>query len=205
MKIQVPFFKQTSILNCGPTALRMILSYLDKDPGLEKLEKLSGIKEGKGVYTLQLAIASASLGFPAEFYSKQIKFNEANLKLDFYKNYADNDRELYEKLIEKAKDLGIEMHEKSINLDKLLSRITPDSLAVILLDWHVIIDKIEKSYRGHFVPIVGYDQENVYVHNQDNNNPQQFIKIKKELFDKARKAKGTDEDIVLIRRKSKSP
>ena len=92
----------------------MILSYLDKDPGLEKLEKLSDIKEGKGVYTLQLAIASASLGFPTEFYSKQINFNEANLKLDFYKNYADNDRKLYEKLIEKAKDLGIEMHEKSI-------------------------------------------------------------------------------------------
>jgi len=115
MKIQVPFFKQTSILNCGPTALRMILSYLDKDPGLEKLEKLSDIKEGKGVYTLQLAIASASLGFPTEFYSKQIKFNEANLKLDFYKNYADNDRKLYEKLIEKAKDLGIEMHEKSLS------------------------------------------------------------------------------------------
>ena len=201
MKIQVPFFKQTSILNCGPTALRMILSYLDKDPGLEKLEKLSDIKEGKGVYTLQLAIASASLGFPTEFYSKQINFNEANLKLDFYKNYADNDRKLYEKLIEKAKDLGIEMHEKSINLDELLSMITPDSLALILLDWHVIVNKPEKAYQGHFVPIVGYDQDNVYVHNQDNNNPQQFIKIKKGLFDKARKAKGTDEDIVIIKRK----
>src|SRR3989344_133521 len=67
------------------------------------------------------------------------------------------------------------------NLDKLLSMITMDSLAIILLDWHVIIDKIEKSYQGHFVPIIGYDQDNVYVHNQDNNNPQEFVKIKKSL------------------------
>ncbi|MBU0466707.1 MAG: peptidase C39 family protein [Nanoarchaeota archaeon] len=33
MKLQVPFFKQTTPYNCGPMALRMALAYLGNDPG----------------------------------------------------------------------------------------------------------------------------------------------------------------------------
>ena len=56
------------------------------------------------------------------------------------------------------------------------------------------------------MPIVGYDNKNVYVHNQGEIDSGEidsgeFIPIKNKLFDEARKVKGTDEDIIYIHRK----
>ena len=46
MRLKVPFYKQTTLLNCGPTALRMALAYLDKDYGLEAtVEEVRGLKD----------------------------------------------------------------------------------------------------------------------------------------------------------------
>ena len=57
------------------------------------------------------------------------------------------------------------------------------------------------AVQGHFVPIVGYDEKNIYVHNQGLTNPTENLSIPRELFEQARKAKGTDEDIIFIYRK----
>ena len=91
MKLKIPFFRQTTKLNCGPIALKMVLAYFGNDVGIEVLEERTGIKEGKGISTIQIATASASLGYKSDFYSKHILFNEENLKHEFYQNYADND------------------------------------------------------------------------------------------------------------------
>lgn len=200
MKLQVPFFPQTTIVNCGPSALRMALAFLDKDPGLETPEDKCGIKEGKGVFTIQLAIAAASLGYKAEFYSKQISFNRENLKLEFYQKYADL-ADQSNKRVELAKSLGVHVEEKILDLDYILSRVNNNELPIILLDWNIVKAK-DKGYQGHFVPIVGYDEENIYVHNHSFLNPEPFLAIKKDIFETARKAAGTDEDIVIISRRS---
>jgi len=50
------------------------------------------------------------------------------------------------------------------------------------------------------VPIVGYDTDNVYVHNHGFSNPTPFLKIDKKTFEEARTANGTDEDIIIIYR-----
>jgi len=51
------------------------------------------------------------------------------------------------------------------------------------------------------VPLVGYDNENVLIHNHGLRDTQEFMKIDRKLFDEARKAKGTDEDVVVIYRR----
>ncbi len=38
MMLDAPFYRQNTPFNCGPVALRMVLAYLDKDPGIEILE-----------------------------------------------------------------------------------------------------------------------------------------------------------------------
>jgi len=35
MRLDVPFYKQTTKFNCGPAALRMVIAYLDQDLGLD--------------------------------------------------------------------------------------------------------------------------------------------------------------------------
>ena len=196
MKLKVPFFKQTTPLNCGPMALRMVLAYLGNNEEIRVLEEKIGINKGKGISTIQIANAAASLGYKTKFYSKHVSFNEEHLKQKFYQEYSDMDLEKSEKLLENAKSNGVNIQEKTLPLEKLLEFVTKKSVPIILLDWNTIVKK--KGYQGHFVPIVGFDEKNVYIHNSGGS---EFMSVPKPIFDKARKTEGTDEDIVIIYRR----
>ena len=198
MRLEVPFYQQTTELNCGPSALRMVIAYFDRDVGLEILEQRTGIKKDKSISTIQIATASVLSGYQTQFFSKHVYFNKENLKLEFYQKYLDNKVD-HEKLIEEAKNVGVKIEERRMPIEELLRNVTNKTIPIILLDWNVI--KGESGYQGHFVPIVGYDNESVYVHNNGLNNPTPFLKIKRELFEQARKSEGTDEDIIIIHRK----
>ena len=196
MKLKVPFYEQTNPLNCGPNVLRMVLAYFGKDEGIEVLEAKTGRKEGKVIFTIQIATADTSFGYGVDFYSKHILFNKENLKLKFYQKYADTDLEQSKKLVEDAKIAGVNVQEKILSLKELLEFVKEDSVPIILLDWNIVKAGKEKNYEGHFVPIVGFDEQKVYVHNN-----QEFLPIPRNIFDEARKAEGTDEDLVVIYRK----
>ena len=202
MKLKVPFYKQTTPLNCGPTALKMVLEYLGEKFSIEELEKRTGIKEGKAISTLNLAIAVAELGFPLRLLSKYGEINEQLMNLDFYKKLAEeNYVEESKKQLQILKQKGYTLEEKIIKLSELLSYVTENSIPVVILDWNVLFPRYG-GYNGHFVPVVGCDEENVYIHNQGMAETQEFMPIKKQLFDKARKSEGTDEDILIIYRKT---
>jgi len=200
MKINVPFFKQTNSFNCGPFALKMVLAYFGEDFDIQLLEEKVGIKKDKGIYTIQIATASELLGYKTKFYSKHLGINPENLKMDFYKKYAEEFKDS-DKIFFDAKSAGVEIYEKTLSLENLLKFVSKDSIPIILLDWNLITSKEEKGYQGHFVPIIGYNTKSVYVHNHGLNNPKEFMEISRKLFDKARKAKGTDEDLLIIHRK----
>jgi uncharacterized protein YvpB len=205
MKLEVPFYKQTTPLNCGPVALRMVLLYFGKAIDIKLLEEKTGIKKGKGISTIQIATAAAALGYKTNFYSKSILFNEEYLKLDFYKKYSDMNLDLSKRLVEKAKKAGVNIQERTLSLEKILKFVSKNSIPIVLLDWNIVKGKKEKGYHGHFVPVVGYNNQNVYVHNHGLNNPQEFMPISRKVFNEARKAKGTDEDIIIIHRKIPKP
>ena len=80
MRLNVPFYKQTTKLNCGPAALKMALSYLGKDYDMPTLEEKVGIMEGRAVSTIRLATASQDLGYKTEFYSKSLLFDPKHLE-----------------------------------------------------------------------------------------------------------------------------
>ncbi|MFA5333891.1 MAG: peptidase C39 family protein [Candidatus Nanoarchaeia archaeon] len=199
MKLAVPFFKQTTLLNCGPTALKMVLEYLGDSFSIKYLEEKTGIKEGKALYTIQIAIAAALMGYKAKFYSKHLLFNEDNMKFEFYKDYSEMDMKTSIELADEAKKLGIKLEERTLQLSELLSHVKNDSVPIIILNWNVLTN--QEGYRGHFVPIVGYDTENILIHNQGLKDSQAFMPIKREIFELARKSEGTDEDIVIIYKK----
>ena len=201
MRLEVPFYKQTTKLNCGPAVLRMVVAYFDQDLGLEVLEQRTGIKEGKGISTIQIATAATLLGYKTDFFSKHIYFNEENLKLEFYQKYSDAIQQS-KQVVEEARKAGVRLEERGMSLEELLKNVSNDSIPIVLLDWNVVKGTREKGYQGHFVPVVGYDSENVYVHNHGLTNPTPFLPIKREIFEEARKAQGTDEDIIIIHRKN---
>lgn len=201
MKIEVPFYKQDKEVNCGPISLQMVLNYFNGGFGLEEVEKACEIKQGKGTFTVQLAFAAASLGYKAEFYSGQIGVNEEHLKHEFYQKYVE-DLKKAEEFDKRARGLGAIVEERCLSLSEILCHLDEGKVPIALLDWNVVKGSREKGYKGHFVPVVGYDSESVYVHNGGFDNPQAFKQISKEVFDEARKADGTDCDVLFISKRN---
>ncbi len=203
MKLEVPFIKQTTKFNCGPVALQMIFSYFGGNETLDTIEEKCGIRGGKAVSTLSLAICAKELGYAVELHSDSFEVDESLMDMDYYKEHGGiNWIEEVKKLIEEAKEKGVNLSEGELALSDILNKTNEDCIPIVLLDWNVI--KGKEGYQGHFVPVVGCDGENVLVHNQGMLNPAEFFEISRETFDKARMAKGTDGDILFIGKKDTS-
>lgn len=201
VRLNVPFFQQTTSLNCGPCALKMVLEYFGEKYNLEVLEKECGLKDGSAVWTTDIATGAASLGYGVNFYSKHVSFNPENLELDYYKEYAKDDWSDSEERHSRAIKAGVKITEKSLSLEEVLNYVNEDSIPIVLLNWDIVGRKEGKGYQGHFVPIVGYDKKNVYVHDHGLGKGVEFMAIERKLFDKSRKSPGTDEDLIVIHRK----
>jgi hypothetical protein len=200
MRLPVPFYEQTTEDNCGPVALRMILEYLGKNFTTEELETATGIKEGKMLATIQLATTAAELGFKVDFFTKELGFDESKLETEYYKKYAEEGfAEMARGFVKKAENAGVNVKKRSLTLKELLNFVSENSIPLILLNWNIV--KGKEGHHGHFVPVVGYDNENIYVHNHGKLGTQPYFPIKRDLFDKARKSEGTSEDLVIIYRK----
>ena len=82
VKINVPLLKQQRKLDCGPTALRMVIRYFGKRiPSREIIKESGGIKK-YGVKTTKLADFAGSLGFKIHCYSfnKKLAKGKAEIK-----------------------------------------------------------------------------------------------------------------------------
>ncbi|MFA7707357.1 MAG: C39 family peptidase [Candidatus Pacearchaeota archaeon] len=203
MKIRLPLISQKGRPNCGPASLKMIFSYFGNKISIQDLEKELGYKEGKGISTIRLAITAKKLGYEVLLLTNSIMPRKENFELDFYKKYSDEDFNGLKLLADEAKKLKVTMVEKSISLGKLLSFINKKTIPVVLLDWNIIRNQEKEGFMGHYVPLVGFDADSVYVNNSGGIKPTRFKKISKSTFDKARKARGTDEDILIISRKTR--
>ncbi|MGV8142230.1 MAG: peptidase C39 family protein [Candidatus Pacearchaeota archaeon] len=212
MKLPVPFYKQQIPTDCGATVLRMVLDYLgNKNYNYNEIVRLTE-PDKKGItLTLGLAKAAAQLGFKTEFYSLVQGINPELWESDFAKTYSDGfevAKKKFELLSEKAKGYGAIIGEKSFTLDEILGKLAKETIPICILDWSKIDTTIKTSH-FHFVPIVGYDKDHVFVHTEYTiqrqperiveNRP--FFAIPRTQFETARKAFGTDEDIVFISNK----
>lgn len=201
MKLEVPFYVQ-GINECGPATLQMVFEFLGEKHDREEIKKLIESESTGATWTIGLAKGSGQLGFKTELFSKSIGFNPENFDLEYYKKETDGVGAAEKKLKRLQAECikyKVILEEKTLTLKEVLSKINENCVAVCLIDWYKVVNK--EGYQGHFVPIVGYDEENVYIHQPGPRDPQAFLQMNKELFDKARQAKGTDEDILFIHRK----
>ncbi len=197
MMINVPFYRSEKDIDCGPIALKMALEYLGEEHSMEEISILEKRLKSGLVWSTGIALASEKLGFPARFISISNFIPE---DIEYYKKYADDKSKLILKEIQdELKNLGAKMEERNIALSELLNYVSENSVPIVLLDWHVISGK--EGYQGHYVPVTGYDDENVYVHNPGIANAMAFMPIKREVFLKAWEAKGTDKDTIIIYKK----
>lgn len=201
MKLKVPFFINEKY-DCGPVALKMVFSYFDENISLEEIKKVTRSTSTGASFAIGLAYATAKLGFGVDLFTISLDPNPDDYDSEFHKKHLDALEETKKKLEELrfgCEELGVSLNERHLALNELLDKINEDCVAIILLDWGVVTKS--GKYIGHFLPIVGYDSEKIYVHHSGPKNAQERFAISREVFEEARKAKHTDEDILFIHRK----
>lgn len=199
MRIDVPFYKSEKDTDCGPLALRMALAYLGTRMSFDKISKEQKQLDTGLVWSVGIARAAKKLGFRTKFISTT-NFNQDVDDIDYYKKYA-NDKGMIvlKELSDEIKYLGVESEERNLSIDELLSFVSKDSIPIVLVNWFVIANKV--GFSGHFLPITGYDAENIYVHNPGIANAMAYLPIRRDIFLKAWESRGTDKDTIIIFRK----
>lgn len=200
MKFPVPYFKSVKDTDCGPLALKMALGYLGEEYSFEKLAEEERQIDTGLVWTAGIARAAKKFGFPTTLVSTS-NFSHGDNDIDYYKRYAhDTAMLVLKELCDEIKTIGVDIQEKDLSLNELLGYLSTNSIPIVLVNWLVAAGK--EGYSGHFLPLSGYDDEYVYVHNPGIANAQAYLPLKKDLFLRAWESKGTDKDTVVISRKT---
>ncbi len=216
--LDVPFFVNTGDGNrCAQVALQCALKYyLGKDIPVEELDRLTGRKEGKWTSTFQIVAVAWDLGLDVRYYSKSPIEPYTHTEEEIVKYTRETFPNAAETIL-KHSDLPV-MLEKATHLTKLnlfekrlLSfqeiekHITQNHLPLLCIDYaKIAIDKSKyPNYSGHFVPMVGFDNESVFYHESGPKNPLANRQVPKKDFIDAWNAEGTDNDVVIVYGKRK--
>jgi len=196
MTLRLPIFKQKGRPTCGPCSLRQVLHYFGTKLSQADIEKLVDYEEGKPTLSIKLALAAKKAGYDAELMSIHIKPSKETFDREYYKQNIEDYMETVIKLTEEAKKLGVKLTEKSITLEKLLPLISKDRIPIVLVNSRTI--KKEPGFMGHYLTLVGFNNKFVHVNDSAGKNGRRMRIIPRNLFENARKSKGTDEDILIV-------
>lgn len=102
-------------------------------------------------------------------------------------------------LLSAARAAGVVLQERRLHLEELLALAGDGGAAmVVLVDVRRLRGR-EGGYFGHFMPLVGCTRDSVLLHDSTREAPQARLRVARAAFDAARRAEGTDEDIILVR------
>ncbi|NCP72561.1 hypothetical protein GW835_04185 [archaeon] len=201
MNLNIPYYQQDEKFDCGPIALKMVYAYFKEEKSNKEIKHKLSYKEGKGLYSLQLALVSKQFGFDVEFYTKttEIKLPEDEFSLTANPFLKDEILINIKKMYDTAKMLNVKIYEQKITIENILTKINDGYVPIILVDYNKLFQK-EGAFQGHFIIITGYDVDNIIIHSPETNLINKNIKINKQVFDNARKAIETDEEIIFIKK-----
>jgi hypothetical protein len=177
----------------------MVSSYYGLNIQFEKIQELVVAETSGATWTLGLAAAAAEIGLAVRMYSRSLGVNQSNFALEYYRENAAGLSEAQQKLVSlgrRCTEHGGVLEERGLSFEELCSAVRARSVPILLLDWAKVIN--HPAYIGHFLPMVGFTDSQVLLHNPGPLNPMAFMPLDREIFEIARKALGTDEDVLII-------
>lgn len=217
--LPIQHYRQTSYWDCGITCLRMIVDFYRED--FKQFENISNTYQcNHSTWTIDLLYLLHQMNIPARQHTITIGCSSNYEHHPYYENLIEKDRERVNQLFQtEASYVQMGTVDWETIKKHLLEHRTP---CLVLVDanqlgccackknlFNRLIDRFlptfYSSYQGHYIIVIGFvqDEKEEYVRYVDPGERDAFCTITREIFDRARKAFGTDEDIIFCYPKEK--
>ncbi|KAK7305817.1 hypothetical protein VNO77_43729 [Canavalia gladiata] len=207
--IEVPHINQIYTWDCGLACVLMVLETI----GVNNcdIEALAELCLTTSIWTVDLAFLLQRFSIPFSYFTVTFGANPNYCVESFYKEELPNDLVRVDKLFQKAVEAGIDIQCRSISGEEISILILSGKyIAIALVDHsklsHVLQEDFHvpgvfsnnPGYTGHYVLICGYDAGADMFEIRDPASTKKHKRISSKSLDEARKAFGTDEDLLLI-------
>lgn len=210
--LDVPFYLNDGDgQRCYQVGMRGAIKYfLGKDISAEEADVLTGRKENKWTFATQIVTVMHDMGLDVKLYCK----DSIEPLLEPEKTLRETmGNEVYDRDIAKWMDLPVIadsvrrtleyglFEQKVLTLEELEDHMKENHVPLVNVNWRVLVGR--EGFSGHFLTIVGFDNDHVYAHQPGLANPTPSWRIPKDLFLKAWSATGSDNEVVLVLGKMK--
>ncbi|XP_071744103.1 uncharacterized protein [Lepeophtheirus salmonis] len=205
-----PHYRQTSFWDCGVSCFIMILNEKDRkwvlnDQNIAKLCAEEGFAQS--TWTIDLCYLLRKFCIPFLYTTITKGVDPSYSEEAYYNKVLQKDTERVLRRFDEAERNCISIQERSISLSEILTHLAKAGPIIVLVNSNELkssTNSIEVAhYQGHYILVVGYDLKKKTIYFQDPSFKQSGNVASFAQFEKARKAYGTDEDIVFIYSKKK--
>jgi hypothetical protein len=208
--VVVPHRRQRASWDCGVACGLMVALWKEvPDVSYESVLQALGTKS---VWTVELGLVLADVcGLGVEFYSEVLGMNQALASDGFYKEDWDDDEKRVHALLPRARECSrYVLEEKTVSMDYLVSRLDRGHKAIVLADkrslrctqcdgmFTSLVGLLTREFAGHFVVLCGTSADRKRVIAVDPAQEHSACQIELSVLEEARKANGTDQDILFI-------
>lgn len=211
---EMPMVQQCYTWDCGLACLSMVLQYYGASSSEVYTKDLDHQQCGESVWTIDLAYMLARYGIPHHLCTVTLGANMDHARKSFYKSFS-KDEERINHLFGDAASNGVSVEKRSVALEELMEHLSQGRVAIILVDWNQMdclwcnhsliqracmccIEMVNSGYAGHFIVLCGFDRRKGVIFFKNPNAFEDLCCCRFECLERARKANGTDEDILFV-------
>jgi hypothetical protein len=216
--LSVQHCRQQYNWDCGITCLRMLVDHYQLDHAVFE-QLLCAHDCNQSTWTIDLLHLLHQLGVRAVLHTITFGCSTNYDSLPYYQQFIVQDRERVNRLFDKE---SCNIRVGSLDWTNLRQHLIDNRRpCLVLVDANqlqcstcsrTIVDRfldrvfpnVLSTYQGHYILIIGYEtvDNNEYVHYVDPAKTEHVCTTYQENFDRARKAFGTDEDIICCYERS---
>ncbi|XP_030378174.1 protein GUCD1 isoform X1 [Scaptodrosophila lebanonensis] len=220
-------YQQRYNWDCGLSCIIMILSTAQREQMLTNFEQICK-EEGFGSSTWTIDLCYTLLRFQVrhEYYTKTLGIDPNYTQHSYYSKIIDNDEKRVTRKFKDAKAHGLRVEQRTVDMQVILKHLATHGPVILLTNASLltceickrnVLEKfgcfhvsciaqntrmptpVNKRYAGHYVVLCGYDlnAKKLYYHNPEVHDGH-ICRCLVDAMDTARKAYGTDEDIIFI-------
>uniref|UniRef100_A0A182VNA1 Protein GUCD1 n=2 Tax=Anopheles merus TaxID=30066 RepID=A0A182VNA1_ANOME len=207
-------FTQRYDWDCGLACILMVLDRRQRQTFLSQFQQMCDEGQfGKSTWTIDLCYVLKDFNVPHRYLTKTIGANPNHRVNDYYKSYTLDMLRVNNKF-RYAEQNGVDVRQCTVNYRFLIDHLGTYGNIILLISASLLycdLCKFNKlpceirsclsitpSYMGHYIVLCGYNKKLQKFMYRNPACKDRVCYIPYQALDKARKANGTDEDIILL-------